>query len=237
MTKKVLRDIIRIDEEKCDGCGACAIACAEGAIQIVDGKARLISENYCDGLGACLGECPQGALSIEKRQSDEFDETAVEHHLESISKEEHLPCGCPGTAVKQFNGGHGSKAATPQESMLTHWPVQLALGPPNAPFLQRAELLLAAHCAPFAYGDFHQDFIKGHAVVCACPKLDDIRAHRQKLTEILRESNIRSLTVVHMEVPCCGGLALIARQALAASGKNIPLSEVTLGIKGDILIN
>ena len=254
MATKVTRDIIRIDEEKCDGCGACVLACAEGAIKIVDGKARLLSENYCDGLGACLGECPQGALTIEQRESDEFDEHAVEKHLEEMAKDQHLPCGCPSTTVQQFErpseplpcgcpsiqiqqfGGTSETAvATPQKSTLTHWPVQLTLVPPNAPFLQGADVLLAAHCAPFAYGGFHQDFIKNHAVICACPKLDDAQAHQQKLTEILRQSDIRSLDVVRMEVPCCGGLTALAQQAIADSGKDVPLKEITIGVKGDIL--
>lgn len=261
MKMKVLRDIIRIDEEKCDGCGSCVLACAEGAIKVVGGKARLISEAYCDGLGACLGECPQGALIIEKRASEEFDDSAVEHHMESMKKEKILPGSCPSSTVQRFDrspgaelhdkealprgcnsamvgqsgGEYESKTAIAQQSMLSHWPVQLALVPPNAPFLAGADLLLAAHCAPFAYGGFHQKFMKGKVVVCACPKLDDIRAHRQKLTDILREADIKSLTVVYMEVPCCAGLALIAQQAIAASGKNIPFRQVTVGIKGDIL--
>lgn len=256
MTTKTKRDIIRIDEDKCDGCGACVIACAEGAIQVIDGKARLVSETYCDGLGACLGECPQDALSIEHRESNVFDEEAVEHHLAATRTseaqpcaclstaaqsfpqpaEETLPCGCPGSTVQQF------AARTPvdpppaaQPSMLGHWPVQLGLVAPTTPFLKGADLLLAAHCGPFAYGAFHRDFIKDHAVVCACPKLDNAQAHLDKLTEILRQSDIRSLTVVRMEVPCCGGLTHIARQAIAESGKDIPLNEVTIGVRGDIL--
>ena len=261
MSTKVIRDIIRIDEEKCDGCGACVLACAEGAIQVIDGKARLISDNYCDGLGACLGECPQGALTIEKRESDEFDEHLVEEHLAAM-KEDNLPCGCPGSSVQQFEKAHelaslgplpcgcpsttvrefGRQAVgdvpvatTYQQSMLNHWPVQLALVPPTAPFFQGADLVLAAHCGPFAYGNFHQDFIKNHAVVCACPKLDDAQAHREKLTELLRQSDIKSLTIVRMEVPCCGELTYLANQAIAASGKDIPIHEVTVGVRGGLL--
>jgi len=258
MPTKVVRDIIRIDEDKCDGCGACVLACAEGAIQIIDGKARLISDVYCDGLGACLGECPQGALTIEKRESNEFDEHVVEEHLAAM-KEDNLPCGCPGssvqqfekapelapldplpcgcpsTSVQQFEGRQEAQVSARQGSTLTHWPVQLTLVPPNAPFLQGSNLLLAAHCGPFAYGNFHQDFIRNHAVVCACPKLDDAQAHREKLTELLRQSDIKSLTIVRMEVPCCGELTYLANQAIAASGKDIPIHEVTLGIRGDLL--
>ena len=236
MTTKVVRDIIKIDEEKCDGCGNCVPACAEGAIQIVDGKARLVSENYCDGLGACLGECPQGALSIEKRESDDFDEQAVDEYLASLKKEtEPLGCGCPGTSVQQF--GKLQDTATPerQASTLSHWPVQLTLVPPNAPFLQGADLLLASHCGPFAYANFHQDFIRDRAMVCACPKLDDAQAHLEKLTELLKQSDIKSLTVARMEVPCCGGLTYLAQQAIAASGKDIPINEIVIGIHGEII--
>lgn len=259
MTTKVVRDIIKIDEEKCDGCGACVLSCAEGAIEIIDGKARLVSENYCDGLGACLGECPQGALSIEKRESDDFDEQAVEEHLAAMKKEESLPCGCPGssvqqfekitelpmieslpcgcpsTTVQQFGEGHEAQSTMRQEATLTHWPVQLTLVPPNAPFLQGADLLLASHCGPFAYGNFHQDFIKDHTVVCACPKLDDAQAHQEKLAELLKQSDIKSITVVRMEVPCCGGLTYLAQQAVTDSGKDIPLKEVVVGVKGDLI--
>ncbi len=259
MTTKVVRDIIKIDEEKCDGCGACVLSCAEGAIQIIDGKAKLVSENYCDGLGACLGECPQEALTIEKRESDDFDEEAVEHHLAQMRNEDSLPCGCPGssvqqfekiaelpmldtlpcgcpsTTVQQFGSETGSQSPIRQAPTLTHWPVQLTLVPPNAPFLQGVDLLLASHCGPFAYGNFHQDFIKDHAVVCACPKLDDAQAHQEKLTELFKQSDIKSLTVARMEVPCCGGLTHLAQQAMADSGKNIPIKEVVIGVKGNII--
>ncbi|MBM3131474.1 MAG: 4Fe-4S ferredoxin [Chloroflexi bacterium] len=235
MKTKVVRDIIRIDEAKCDGCGACALKCAEGAIEIYNGKARLISENYCDGLGACLGECPQGALTIEKRESEEFDEEAVKHHLEAEKPQPILPCGCPSSTIQQFKRDSAPHAGAKQESILGHWPVQLALVAPTAPFLKGADLLLAAHCGPFAYGNFHQEFIKGKAVVCACPKLDDFQAHQQKLTEILRRPDIKSLTVVRMEVPCCGGLTFMAREAIRASGKDIPIREVVISAKGEIV--
>ena len=245
MSAKVVRDIINIDEEKCDGCGACVLSCAEGAIRIIEGKARLIREDYCDGLGACIGECPQGALTIEKRESQAFDEKAVEEHLAATVSEESLPCGCPGSSVQQFErpiglpmlaqhpcSGHDH--STRQEPALSHWPVQLTLVPPNAPFLQGVDLLLAAHCGPFAYADFHRDLIKDHSVVCACPKLDNARAHQEKLTEVLKQSDIKSVTVVRMEVPCCGGLTCLAQQAVADSGKQIPIKEVVIGIKGEI---
>jgi len=258
MATKILRKVVRIDEEKCNGCGACVPKCAEGALQIIDGKARLISDRYCDGLGACLGECPEGAITVEEREAEEFNEEAVEHHLHgkehvedkapcgcpsaAVSRfervEEKLPCGCSSATVTQFErqgatqGAHEEVAC--HRSMLGHWPVQLTLVPPGAPFLQGADLVLAADCVPFAYAGFHQDFLKGHALLIACPKLDDFQAHLSKLAEILRRSTVKSLTVVHMEVPCCSGLTYMAQQAIKLSGRDIPLKEVTIGIKGDI---
>ena len=240
MTTKVTRNIINIDEEKCDGCGACIPACAEGALKIVDGKAKLISETFCDGLGACLGECPWGAITIEEKVAEDFDEAAVKLHREKERlAEEQLPCGCPSAAVTQFAQREESKAIAgaepPHTSRLGQWPIQLTLVPPTAPFLQGAKLVLAADCIPFAYADFHRDFLDGHSLLAACPKLDDFPAHLEKLTEILRRSAIKSLTVVHMEVPCCSGLIHMARQTLKLSGRNIPLEEVTISIKGEIL--
>jgi Pyruvate/2-oxoacid:ferredoxin oxidoreductase delta subunit len=257
---RVKRKVVKIDEEKCNGCGLCMIACAEGALQIVDGKAKLISDKYCDGLGACLGECPQGAITVEERDAEEFDEKAVEHHLEQKRHaEDKLPCGCPSTTVVQFEkqaeeklpcgcssatvtqfqkqeAGKGVDAnEVRQESKLGHWPVQLTLVPPTAPFLQGADLVLIADCVPFAYANFHQDFLKDHAVLVACPKLDDFPAHQAKLTEILRKAQLNSLTVVHMEVPCCAGLVHMAKQAIAASGKDIPFEEITISVRGERL--
>ena len=236
MTTKTVRKIVKIDEEKCDGCGNCVIACAEGALQIIDGKARIISENYCDGLGACLGECPQGAIIIEEREAEGFDEEAVKQHLEEKeTTEERLPCGCSSTTVHQFEKqGSGEVATGYQPSMLRHWPVQLTLVPPSAPFLQGADLVLAADCVPFAHAGFHQDFLRNHSLLVACPKLDDFEAHLRKLTSILRDAEVKSLTVVHMEVPCCSGLVHMAKQAIQKSGKDIPLKEVTVGIRGDL---
>lgn len=258
MSAKVMRKVVTIDEEKCNGCGVCVPACAEGALQIIDGKARLVSELYCDGLGACLGKCPQDAITVEEREAQDFDEEATERHLaqakarktagapracpsagvmqfgrEARPEEEKLPCGCPSTTVARFERETAAPAAT-QPSMLGHWPLQLALVPPGAPFLRGADVLLVGDCVPFAYGSFHRDFLKDHAVLIACPKLDDAGAHMQKLTEVLRRTDIRSLSVLHMEVPCCFGLANIARQALAASGKDIPLTEITISVRGDI---
>jgi len=238
MTTTVLRKIVKFDEEKCNGCGACIPACVEGALRIVDGKARLVSDKYCDGLGACLGECPQGAISIEEREAEEFDEEAALAHAHA--EEEHvpaLPCGCPSTTVSQFEIIEKSSKPQPTEaalqSMLSHWPVQLTLVPPSAPFLQGADVVLAADCVPFAYAGFHQDFLPGKALIVACPKLDDFQAHQRKLTEILRRADVRSLTIVHMEVPCCSGLVYMTQQAMRASGKDIPVQEVNIGIRGD----
>jgi ferredoxin len=239
MARTAVRKIIKIDEEKCTGCGLCVPACAEGALRIVNGKAKLVSEKYCDGLGACLGERPYGAITIEERPAEGFDEEAVKHHLaEQEHKHEELPCGCSSATVTQFEH-HEAVTAIPREptsppSTLRHWLVQLTLVPATAPFLQRADLVLAADCVPFAYAGFHQDFLRNHSLLVACPKLDDFQAHLLKLTSILRQSDVKSLTVVHMEVPCCSGLTHMARQALKLSGKDIPFREVTIGIKGNI---
>ena len=257
MTIRTARKIVRIDEDKCTGCGVCIPSCAEGALQIIDGKARLISEKFCDGLGACLGECPEGAITIEERPAEEFDEELVKEHLaihheaedelpcgcpgstvaQFDRQEEQLPCGCPGSTVAQFGEQAEAVAATKEKlpSTLGHWPVQLTLVPPKAPFLQGTDLVLAAHCVPFAYAGFHQDFLRDHSLLIACPKLDDYQAHLTKLTDILSQSEVESLTVVHMEVPCCSGLVQMAWQAIQASGKEIPLGEVTIGVRGEVL--
>lgn len=243
MTTRVKRKIVRIDEEKCDGCGLCVPSCAEGALQIIDRKARLVSEKYCDGLGACLGECPQGAISIEEVESEQFDEEAAKKHASQQKHHEHkveesLPCGCPSATVTTFEPQHPCACSHSEPltapSALSHWPVQLTLIPPTAPFLQGADVLLAADCVPFTCADFHQRFLRGHALIVACPKLDDFQAHQSKLTEIVRRSDIKSLTVLRMEVPCCSGLTHMASQAIHQSGKDIPLKEITIGIKGDV---
>jgi NAD-dependent dihydropyrimidine dehydrogenase PreA subunit len=239
---KAKREIIKIDEEKCNGCGQCVIACAEGALQIINGKAKLISETYCDGLGACIGECPQGALIIEERESSEFDDKAVEHHLkENEQPKANLPCGCPSHTVTQFEKQKPKVAVTedtvPCESELSHWPVQLKLVPPTAPFLHGTDLMFVADCVPFAYAAFHRDFVKGHTILVACPKLDDFDAHLAKLTEILLHADLTSLTVLHMEVPCCSGLVYMAKQAIEASGKQIPFNDITIGVRGNLVTN
>jgi Pyruvate/2-oxoacid:ferredoxin oxidoreductase delta subunit len=215
VTTKTLRKIVKIDEEKCNGCGACIISCAEGALKIIDGKARLVSETYCDGLGACLGKCPQDAITVEEREAEDFDEVAAGKHLKTA-----------GVEAKASGAGTASR--------LTHWPVQLTLVPPAAPFLKGADLVLAADCVPFTYADFHRDFLGDNvALLVACPKLDDFPAHQDKLNDILEQSGIKSLTVLHMEVPCCAGLVHMARQAILNSGNVVPFRDITISIKGE----
>ncbi len=230
-----MRNIIQIDEDKCNGCGNCVVDCAEAALQIVDGKAKLVKELYCDGLGACIGGCPTGALTIVQREADPFDEAATEEHVHTIKKEK-VPSGCQGTRPVVFTenegGRHGVAETKPE---LTNWPIQLKLVPPVAPYFNDADLLVAADCAAFSTINFHSRFIKGKKVLIACPKLDDSQFYFEKLTEMFKQNPIKSVNVVRMEVPCCGGLAYIVKQAIQKSGKDIPYSEVVIGIKGDIL--
>ena len=241
MVTKTTRKMVKIDEDKCTGCGVCIISCAEGALEIIDGKAKLISEKYCDGLGNCL-DCPEGAISIEEREAEDFDEAAVEEHLKVKEGEDTLACGCPSATVTSFDKSaektETATAAALKEtvpSSLAHWPVQLTLVPPTAPFLKDADLVLAADCVPFAYAGFHQDFLgENNALLVACPKLDDFQAHQEKLNEVLKRSGIKSLTVVHMEVPCCSGLVHMAKQAILASGNVIPFADVTISVQGEI---
>jgi len=247
----MLRKIVQIDAEKCNGCGLCVPSCAEGAITIVNGKAVLSADNLCDGLGACLGDCPVDAIRIIERDADEFDEAAVETHLQAIGRP--APHGSADHAQKSPPHGHsgggcpGSKAMTleptvkaegteagARQSRLGQWPVQLHLVPTAAPYFQNADLLIAADCVPFAYADFHKDFLAGKALVIGCPKLDDNNFYLEKLTELFRVSTIRSITVMRMEVPCCGGIVMAARQALAACGKDIPFKEISVSIRGEI---
>ncbi|UCF58991.1 MAG: 4Fe-4S binding protein [Candidatus Bathyarchaeota archaeon] len=239
----VLRTIIRIDEEKCTGCGLCVPACAEGAIEIVDGKARLVSDIYCDGLGACIAECPQGALTVEEREAEEFDEKAVKDNLkieESAPLVHHshpLHQSCSSAQIVRFERNLGEKETVNRPknsaSMLSHWPVQLTLLPPNAPFFENADLLIAADCVPFACSSFHNDFLNGRIVAVGCPKLDNAESYKKKLTEIFKRNSIRSITVVNMEVPCCFGLHHLVKEALDSSGKSIPLKQEIITIKGD----
>jgi len=226
------RPIVRIDQEKCDGCGLCVPSCAEGAIQIVDGKAQLLADRFCDGIGACLGECPQGALVIEEREAESFEGPApgaAGHYPAPATEPQAFVC--PGSLMQQFRRQE-APAAGP--SALGHWPIKLHLVQPKAPFFQDAALLVAADCAPFAAGDFHSRYLQGRALVCGCPKFDDLEAHTAKLTEILRQNNIQEITIVNMEVPCCFGLVQIVRQALLASGKEIPVTICTLGTTGQV---
>jgi len=242
------RKIIKIDEEKCDGCGLCVPACAEGAIQVIDGKARLVSEVYCDGLGDCLGECPRGALTIEEREAEEFDEKAVERHLVEqkaqqtapSQQSDPLPCGCPGSASQTLKprqtarpDAEGDAGTTP--SALGNWPVQLHLVPVVAPYFNEARLVIAADCVPFSFADFHRKFLAGRALLVGCPKLDDAEAYREKLAQIFRQNDIKSVEVVYMEVPCCFGLVHLVGKALEESGRDIPLSFTKVGIHGEIL--
>lgn len=243
-----IRKIVHIDEEKCNGCGLCVPACAEGAIKIIDGKARLISDKYCDGLGACLGECPQGAITIIEREADEFDEEAVKKHLSQRESEKpahsHQGFSCPGSrmmelrhesesakrAAKAFHEGDISVKIRPQ---LSNWPVQLMLVPVEAPYFEGADLLVTADCVPFAYPNYHLELLKGKTVVIGCPKLDDGNYYVEKLAEIFRRNDIKNVTVAHMEVPCCHGLVRIVEEALNLSGKDIPLNSVEIGIRGE----
>lgn len=235
------RKIVKIDEDKCTGCGLCIPNCAEGALQIVDGKARLVKEIYCDGLGACLGHCPEGAITIEERDAALFDERSTEKHLDELKKKKlekkELPCGCPGTAVKTLKvKGSGLEAPGKEKtgSELGNWPLQLMLVPVEAPYLKEADLLISADCVPFAYPDFHQDFLKGKALVIGCPKLDAATIYEEKLAEIIKYNNIKSITALHMEVPCCFGLNNIVGEAVRLSGKNVPVKEIIIGIKGEV---
>jgi len=232
----VLRNIVKIDEEKCNGCGQCVNACAEGALKIIDGKAKLVSEIYCDGLGACIGHCPQDAITIEKKEADEFNEQATQAHLtEQYNTEVQTGFVCPGMMAKSLRpASRQTKAMANVASQLSHWPVQLKLVPPNAPYFENADLLLVADCVPFAMGDFHSRFLKDHSIAVGCPKLDDSRFYIEKLTQILKANKLKSLTVIHMEVPCCSGLTYIARQAIASSGLNMGFEDVTIDLNGNV---
>ena len=241
---KIMRKIIEIDDELCDGCGQCVPGCAEGAIEIIDGKAQLVSESYCDGLGACLGECPNGAIRIVEREAEDFDENAVELYLKEKAEkpvELTLACGCPSNLVQTFiPTDRGEEEITidskPRaESTLSHWPVQINLVPPNAPFLKGADLLVASDCTPLAYPNFHQDFLKGKVVMIGCPKFDEVEDYILKFSEIFRTADIKSITAVIMEVPCCSGLPVILERAMVAAGKEIPIKEIVISTRGEIL--
>ncbi len=248
---KIIRKIIEIDEELCDGCGDCVPSCAEGAIKIIDGKAKVVKDQYCDGLGACLGECPQDALKLVEREAEAFDEEAVEAYLES-RKEQEAPapsgcgCGCPSEQLVTFpQAGTCQTANKPArmnsastgsaDSALGHWPVQIRLVPPTAPFLKEADLLVTADCVPVAYASFHEDFLKDKVVMMGCPKFDDKDSYVEKFTQIFAANTINSITVLIMEVPCCSGLPGILKRAMELAGKEIPLSTTVITPRGEIL--
>jgi len=272
------RKIIKIDEEKCNGCGLCIPNCPEGALQIIDGKVRLISDLFCDGLGACIGHCPEGAITIEEREAEKYDEKKVmenivkqgpnvikahllhlkEHNEEALlrqaievlkeknieipllgKKPVHIPQGCPGMKMVDFGEKEtkkkSSKSTARAESELRQWPVQIMLVPPFAPYLNNADILIAADCVPFAYANFHDDLLKGKILLVGCPKLDDISVYQDKITQMLKQNNVKSITYAHMEVPCCFGLVGVIQSAIADSGKKVPFEEVTISIKGEKL--
>lgn len=229
----MIRRIIKIDQEKCNGCGACATACHEGAIDMVNGKAVLTREDYCDGLGDCLPNCPTGAITFEEREAPAYNEAAVKA---AQSAKQLQACGCPGEQAKTIAEPPSSTAqvTTVAPSELRQWPVQIKLVPVNAPFFDGAKLLIAADCTAYAYGNFHQEFIRGHVTLIGCPKLDAVD-YSEKLAQIIAQNDIRSITVTRMEVPCCGGIEHAVKQALAKSGKLIPWQVVTISADGRIL--
>lgn len=229
----MIRKIIKIDEEKCNGCGACAVACHEGAIQMVNGKAKLTREDYCDGLGDCLPACPTSAISFEEREAPAYNEAAV--IAEKIKKKaDNLPCGCPGSMSKVIEKEEMMMPEIKINSQLRQWPVQIKLAPVNAPYFNGAKLLIAADCTAYAYGDFHNEFIRNHITLIGCPKLDQCD-YSDKLTQIIANNNIQSVTVVRMEVPCCGGIENAVKTALQKSGKFIPWRVVVISTDGKVL--
>lgn len=245
---KRMRKIIEIDDERCDGCGSCVPACAEGAIEVVNGKARVLSDSFCDGLGACIGECPRDAMRLIEREADEFDVEAVEAHLkegeDQAPTSDEIPFRrCPSNAIQTFVPLEGAPEtqATPGQSPssgnLSHWPVQIRLIPPTAPFLKGADLLVTADCVPVAYPRFHQDFLKGKVVMMGCPKFDDTQDYVERFTRIFGEAQIRSVTVVDMEVPCCSAMPAIINRAMDRAGTHPPLREITISSNGKVLEN
>ncbi len=236
------RKIVKIDEAKCNGCGLCIPSCAEGALQIVNGKAKIVKDMYCDGLGACLGHCPQGAITIIEREAENFNEKAVIKHVEEMKKKkeervmkDNIPCGCPGAMLKSFDTQTKKNIHEKIEvgSEITQWPVQLMLVPASAPFLNKCDLLVCADCVPFAYANFHQDLLAGKKMLIGCPKLDDLELYIDKLTEIIKNQNLNSLTVAIMEVPCCGGLLFAVEEAVKRAGVDIKINKQIIGIRGN----
>ncbi len=243
-----VRNIIRIDEDKCNGCGNCITGCAEGALALVDGKARLVKESYCDGLGACLGECPTGALTIEQREADAFDEAAVAEAMAAHAAAKAAPApqpahhhghggGCPGMQQRRFDAAPQPAApcGSGPASQLTQWPIQLHLVSPYAPYYQGAHLLVAADCTAFALGAFHPELLAGRALAIACPKLDDDTGYVEKITALFAEARPASVTVARMEVPCCGGLVRMVLEGRARAGSELPVTEVVVGVEGGVV--
>lgn len=243
---KIMRKIIKIDEELCNGCGLCVPDCAEGSLVIIDGKAKMISDNLCDGLGACLGSCPQGALKIIEREADDFDEEAVEKHLAKQKEQEETKApktsGCPSAQLKTFAPQTPCQAANKPvmaagggTSSLTHWPVQIRLVPPSAEFLQGADLLVAADCTAVSAPNFQLDFLTGKVVMMGCPKFDDAESYVQRFSEIIANCNLKSLTILIMEVPCCSSMNGIIQKAMERAGKSVPVEQITLSTQGVVL--
>ena len=241
---KVIRKVIEINEELCDGCGQCVPDCAEGALQVVDGKVKMLADKYCDGLGACLGACPTGALKIIERDADEFDEEAVMELLKNraakgqSTEPKPAPLGLQGlqpqTPCQSANRPQSGLALAGSESSLSHWPVQIRLVPPSAPFLKNADLLVAADCVPVAYPYFHRDLLANRAIMMGCPKFDDVNGYVQKFVEVFQAAKPRSIKLAIMEVPCCGGMRMIVKEALKQAGQDIPVDEVIVTAKGEI---
>ncbi len=243
---KVLRKIIEIDENLCDGCGQCVPGCKEDALKIIDGKARLVSERYCDGLGACIGHCPTGALRVVNREVEAFDEEAVKLHLapkSEIPAEKTMACGCPSTHIQIFDGPNACRSASvarnlsnaQEESALSHWPIQIRLAPAGALFLKGADLLVLADCSAVAYAHLHRDLLPGRAVLMGCPKFDSAQDYIVKFAEIFKTAGIRSITAVFMEVPCCSGLPVILKKAMALAETRIPMREIRISARGRVV--
>jgi ferredoxin len=239
--KKMKRKIVKIDEKKCNGCGICINACHEGALQLINGKARLVSESYCDGLGDCLPECPAGAITIEEREAQAYDEEAVKKHMESkktFCSDDTMECGCPGAQARTIEKVpesplHGQPVSD-VKSQLRQWPCQIRLVGPEAPYLDNARLLIAADCTAYAYANIHKEFMRNKITLIGCPKLDDTD-YSEKLGDIFKRHEIRSITVLKMEVPCCGGMAYAVKKALMESGKLVPWNVVTISVDGKIV--
>ena len=252
----VKRKIIKIDESLCDGCALCIPSCPEGALQIIDGKAKLVKESFCDGLGACLGDCPQGALKIVETNTEEYDEVGVIQHIKTNSPDklrshiEHMNhhknelsghsqqsqfIGCPSSRVMQFDGSSESERTLRASSQLRQWPIQLHLVPPTAPYFKNANICFVADCVPFAYANFHSDILAGNAIAIGCPKLDDVHEYMEKITRIFKQSMPKSIKVAIMEVPCCSGLVQIAHQAAINAKLNLPIEVIVIGIRGNLL--